>query len=85
MVINYGMAKSLEEYIQMIGRAGRGVGTGNAVLIYKKYSPKCKYHIIFMVFIVKLNYPKLQNKNGHCCKSKLDKVAKVVYRLSGTV
>ena len=37
------------------------------------------------VFIVKLNYPKLQNKNGHCCKSKLDKVAKVVYRLSGTV
>lgn len=33
------------------------------------------------VFIVKLNYPKLQNKNGHCCKSKLDKVAKVVYRL----
>lgn len=37
------------------------------------------------LFIVKLNYPKLQNKNGHCCKSKLDKVAKVVYRLSGTV
>ena len=37
------------------------------------------------VCIVKLNYPKLQNKNGHCCKSKLDKVAKVVYRLSGTV
>ena len=33
LVINYGMAKSLEEYIQMIGRAGRGVGTGNAVLI----------------------------------------------------
>ena len=48
LVINYGMAKSLEEYIQMIGRAGRGVGTGNAVLIYKKYSPKCKYYIIFM-------------------------------------
>ena len=37
------------------------------------------------MFIVKLNYPKLQNKNGHYCKSKLDKVAKVVYRLSGTV
>ena len=40
---------------------------------------------IARMFIVKLNYPKLQNKNGHCCKSKLDKVAKVVYRLSGTV
>ena len=40
---------------------------------------------LIRMFIVKLNYPKLQNKNGHCCKSKLDKVAKVVYRLSGTV
>ena len=48
-------------------------------------SPMVPQHVMPEVFIVKLNYPKLQNKNGHCCKSKLDKVAKVVYRLSGTV
>ena len=29
----------------------------------------------YRVFIVKQNYPKLQNKNGQSCMSKLDKVA----------
>ena len=28
------------------------------------------------VFIVKYNYPKLQSKNGQCCMSVLDNVAK---------
>jgi len=35
-VINYGLPRSLEEYIQMIGRAGRGKKKGSAILIYKK-------------------------------------------------
>lgn len=37
------------------------------------------------VFFASTFWTKLQNIFGHYCKSKLDKVAKVVYRLSGTV
>ncbi len=56
----------------------------NASFQKREYKNSILKQFVFL-FIVKLNYPKLQNKNGHCCKSKLDKVAKVVYRLSGTV
>lgn len=46
LVINYGLAKSFEEYIQMIGRAGRGGKDGKSLLLYKKYSPSDRASMI---------------------------------------
>lgn len=39
-------------------------------------------YMFSILFIAKYNYPKLQSKNGQCCMSVLDNVAK--YWISGS-